>query len=90
MRLAWNVRDATAAACVLSVHVLQSCTHSRALLWELAPSLSLQQPSCNQTRVQIDATVETELGTKFGVSGYPTLKWFVDGEPQEYKGPREA
>lgn len=40
--------------------------------------------------LQIDATQESELGQRFGVQGYPTLKWFVDGEPTEYNGPRET
>ncbi|KAG2485578.1 hypothetical protein HYH03_015739 [Edaphochlamys debaryana] len=40
---------------------------------------------------KVDATVEESLGTKFGVQGYPTLKWFVDGElASDYNGPREA
>lgn len=40
---------------------------------------------------KVDATVESDLGQKFGVSGYPTLKWFVDGEvASDYSGPRDA
>lgn len=40
---------------------------------------------------QVDATVESELGTQFGVKGYPTLKWFVDGvEASDYNGGRDA
>ncbi|KAJ9506014.1 hypothetical protein QJQ45_016668 [Haematococcus lacustris] len=39
---------------------------------------------------KVDATVETSLGTQFDVKGYPTLKWFVDGEAVDYNGPREA
>ena len=27
---------------------------------------------------------------RFDVSGYPTLKMFLKGEPQDYDGPREA
>ena len=37
---------------------------------------------------KVDCTVEKELGTKWGVSGYPTLKFFVNGVPQEYQGGR--
>lgn len=41
--------------------------------------------------MQVDATVESDLGTKFGVQGYPTLKWFVDGElATDYNGGRDA
>jgi len=40
--------------------------------------------------VKVDATVESKLGTDHGVSGYPTLKWFVGGKPVDYDGPREA
>ncbi|WIA23964.1 hypothetical protein OEZ86_007219 [Tetradesmus obliquus] len=40
---------------------------------------------------KVDATVESDLGQKFGVQGYPTLKWFVDGElVSDYGGPRDA
>jgi hypothetical protein len=45
---------------------------------------------CNRL-LQVDATVESDLGQKFGVQGYPTLKWFVDGElVSDYSGPRDA
>jgi len=61
-----------------------------------APLLSLPSsfcPVCARLphRRQVDATKETELGTKHGVSGYPTIKWFVDGEvASDYSGPRDA
>lgn len=28
----------------------------------------------------LDATKEPEIGSKYGVKGYPTLKYFVNGE----------
>ncbi|WP_411023759.1 thioredoxin domain-containing protein, partial [Salmonella sp. s51228] len=31
-----------------------------------------------------------ELAKRFNVAGYPTIKFFKGGEPQDYKGPRNA
>lgn len=38
---------------------------------------------------KVDATVENELGTRFGVQGFPSLKFFINGEPVDYQGGRE-
>ena len=38
--------------------------------------------------VKIDATVEKDLASRFGVKGFPTLKFFKNGQPIEYKGGR--
>ncbi len=40
--------------------------------------------------MKIDATEHTNLASRFGVSGYPTLKVFHDGVPYDYEGPRTA
>lgn len=37
---------------------------------------------------KIDATEEKDLAQEYGVSGYPTLFWFVDGVKTDYKGGR--
>ena len=37
---------------------------------------------------KIDATVETTLAKRYGVKGYPTLKYLRDGELHKYTGER--
>ena len=41
-------------------------------------------------RLKVDATKETELAKRFEVTGFPSLKFWKDGEVSEYDGPREA
>ncbi len=41
---------------------------------------------------KVDADAHRDLGERFGVKGFPTLKWFPKGslEPQDYSGGRKA
>ncbi len=39
---------------------------------------------------KVDADKHKELGTKFGVKGFPTIKWFNDGVASEYNGGRTS
>lgn len=39
---------------------------------------------------KVDADAHKELGSRFDVSGYPTIKIFRNGKPEDYNGPREA
>merc|ERR1740120_188197 len=39
---------------------------------------------------EVDATVQSELASKFKVEGYPTIYFFVKGAKKEYAGPRDA
>jgi protein disulfide-isomerase A1 len=39
---------------------------------------------------KIDADSQKESGNKYGVQGFPTLKWFVNGKATDYTGGRTA
>lgn len=66
------------------------CKNLAPVYEELAASFSSY--SDKVTVANVDADNHKELGKKFGVTGFPTLKWF-DGkpgsEPEDYKGGRD-
>mmetsp|Transcript_6353 Transcript_6353/g.12917 ORF Transcript_6353/g.12917 Transcript_6353/m.12917 type:complete len:473 (+) Transcript_6353:89-1507(+) len=39
--------------------------------------------------VAIDATENKKLASKYGIQGFPTLKWIINGEDSEYNGGRK-
>jgi len=68
------------------------CGHCKKLAPEYekaAPILKENDPPV--ALIKVDCTVETKVCGKYGVSGYPTLKIFKNGEmASDYNGPREA
>lgn len=65
------------------------CGHCKTLAphWKAAAS----QLYSKVKLVAVDATIESELASQYGVKGYPTIKVFMPGEsaPQDYQGGRE-
>jgi protein disulfide-isomerase A1 len=49
---------------------------------------SLKESNSKVRLAKVDATIETSLAQKFKVNGYPTIKFFISGEPIEYGGGR--
>ena len=67
------------------------CGHCK----KLAPEYSAAAGQLNEKGspvklAKVDATENKELAQKFGVKGYPTLKYFKEGAAQEYSGGRTA
>ena len=61
------------------------CGHCKKLAPEYAAAAAeLKSKGSKAVLAKVDADSEKELGTKFDVSGFPTLKWFINGKPQEY------
>ncbi|XP_047322378.1 protein disulfide-isomerase-like [Impatiens glandulifera] len=71
------------------------CGHCKSLApeYEKAASvLSSHDPAIVLAKLDASDEANKELGTKFGIQGFPTIKILRNGgkNSQEYKGPREA
>lgn len=70
------------------------CGHCKALAPEYSKAAALlAAESAAVTLAKVDGPAEPELTKEFGVVGYPTLKFFRNGNrtnPEEYLGPKKA
>ena len=66
------------------------CGHCKALAPAFAEAAKELKKSENPVPLaKVDCTVERKVCDFYLVQGYPTLKWFKDGEASDYNGPRD-
>jgi len=67
------------------------CGHCKALAPEYVKAAKILKDEGSEIRLaKVDATAETELAEKFGVKGYPTLRFHKGGDWSDYTGGRRA
>ena len=67
------------AACLTCSAALQWCGHCKNLAPEWEKLGSTFKKSDGVLIAKVDADAHRDVGTKFGVQGFPTIKWFPAG-----------
>lgn len=73
------------------LYIFLRCGHCKSLAPEYSKAAKILKDADPPILLaKVDATVETEIASRFEVTGYPTLYIFKKGEKILYDGPRTA
>jgi len=64
------------------------CGHCKKLAPEYAKAAKKLKEQNGAPLGKVDATVEKKVAERFQIKGYPTLKFFINGNPVDYNGGR--
>ena len=65
------------------------CGHCKTLAPEYAKAAqALENSELNVKLAKVDATIHKKIAEKFDIKGFPTLRFFKDGNDSEYNGGR--
>lgn len=86
--LQFFVLSSIACSFLLYVHLdAPWCGHCKSLAPEYEKAATqLMEDGSDIKLGKVDATEESELAGEFGVRGYPTIKFFKNGEASDYGG----
>lgn len=71
------------------IHLIDApwCGHCQSLEPEYAKAAGkLKELKSDIKLAKVDATIETKLAEKYGVQGFPTIKFFKKGNAVDYQG----
>jgi len=67
------------------------CGHCKQLAPEYEKAADkLAEQGSSIKLAKVDCTVQQQIAQQYQIQGYPTLNWFRNGKPTDYKGPRDA
>ena len=81
-------RSSESVSAVLCVPALPLCPHPSKTLAPLYEEAARTLRGHAVHLAKIDATVSTALAARFHIRGFPSLKFFREGEMRNYNGPR--